>query len=686
MEVARLLRRFSVLAAMLIVAGCSGSSSEPERTPDAAEDPTVEVGTLSFDLASYDATQDAGTLDVDVVRQNGSGGAISVNFTTKDGTALAGADYEAVSGTLSWADGDAAPKTVSIPISNVVPFSGEKKFSLDLSTPVGGAKLGQNSSATVSIKGLGTGGEPSTVALTASSFTVRAAETLNLPVTRSGDTSSAVSVTYATADGTARAGRDYVGASGTLEWAAGDTSKKQIPVVISSTAFTGNRTFSVTLSSPAGGAQLGSPTKASVSIAGSGTPASAPTVSLSANRTSVNSGESATLTWSSANATSCTASGAWTGTQSTSGSKSTGALTTTSTFTLTCTGSGGSASASRTVTVTGTTAQRPTVTLTANPTSVSSGGSSTLTWSSTNATSCTASGAWAGSQATSGSKSTGALTANSTFTLTCTGSGGSASVSRAVSVSAASSAPKVSLSANPTLVKSGESSTLTWSSTNATSCEASGAWSGNLATSGSRSTGALTKGATYSITCTGSGGTIATSTTVSIDSPQSATCTTSKESWVYHSGQFHWPFDYSWGGLAADYHDTTGEPLSGPYDIKVTTPIYGGWQPASENWSFDITGCKYLTFALKPTRANQIWHSAFLYVNDVPTGITFDVTNSKYGPDTPVVGQWNVYKIPLADYFPNGAVPATIYKFFIQDTSASGTNTWYIDNVGFTAN
>ena len=156
----------------------------------------------------------------------------------------------------------------------------------------------------------------------------------------------------------------------------------------------------------------------------------------------------------------------------------------------------------------------PTVSLTANPTSVTSGGASTLTWSSTNATSCTASGGWSGTKATSGSQSTGALTANGNFTLTCTGAGGSANASAAVTVTAAPPVPTVSLTANPTSVTSGGASTLTWSSTNATSCTASGGWSGTKATSGSQSTGALTASTDFILTCTGTGGSASVSTRV----------------------------------------------------------------------------------------------------------------------------------------------------------------------------
>ena len=67
--------------------------------------------------------------------------------------------------------------------------------------------------------------------------------------------------------------------------------------------------------------------------------------------------------------------------------------------------------------------------------------------------------------------------------------------------------PTATLSANPTTIGSGQSSTLTWSSTDAAGCTASDGWSGNLAASGSQSTGALTATSSFTITCTGIGGT-----------------------------------------------------------------------------------------------------------------------------------------------------------------------------------
>ena len=65
----------------------------------------------------------------------------------------------------------------------------------------------------------------------------------------------------------------------------------------------------------------------------------------------------------------------------------------------------------------------------------------------------------------------------------------------------------VSLSANPGTIDSGESSTLTWNSTNAVSCTSMGGFSTGDATSGSASTGVLTSTQNYQISCSGIGAT-----------------------------------------------------------------------------------------------------------------------------------------------------------------------------------
>jgi hypothetical protein len=148
-------------------------------------------------------------------------------------------------------------------------------------------------------------------------------------------------------------------------------------------------------------------------------------------------------------------------------------------------------------------------------------------------------------------------------------------------------------------------------------------------------------------------------------------------SWVYHDGAFDWPGDYSFVAVP-DYKDTTGAPLSGAYDIKVTlTSAWGGWLPYALNWNFNSAGYTKLTFALKPTVENQKWNVYFVKVGDVPVGIYIDPT--LYGP-APKVGQWATYTIPLSTL---GVLGAPIYKFCIHDETGLSNNTWYVDDVGF---
>lgn len=77
--------------------------------------------------------------------------------------------------------------------------------------------------------------------------------------------------------------------------------------------------------------------------------------------------------------------------------------------------------------------------------------------------------------------------------------------------------PVVTFSSSPTSVTAGQSSTLTWSATNATSCTATNGWSGSKTVSGTQTTGALTANTTYELECVGSGGRGSASVTVTVN-------------------------------------------------------------------------------------------------------------------------------------------------------------------------
>lgn len=309
--------------------------------------------------------------------------------------------------------------------------------------------------------------------------------------------------------------------------------------------------------------------------------AAPPSITLSASPTSVAAQGTSVLTWSVTGATSCTASGGWTGTKATSGSETTTALTATQTYTLTCGGTGGQTSRAATVTVTDPAAS-PTVTFAASPTSIASGGSSTLTWSTTNATSCTAGNGWAGTKGTSGSIAVGPLSQTTTYTLSCTGTGGSASGSATVTVTPpAPVAPTVSVNASPTSVVSGGTSTLSWNATNATACTASGGWSGTVISQGSLSVGPLTVATTYSVSCSGAGGTASDSVTVSVTSATTAVVHLSATPTAVDAGQF--------ATLTWDATNATSCTASG--DWSGDKPVNGSASmgPLTNQQTYDLT-------------------------------------------------------------------------------------------------
>jgi hypothetical protein len=437
----------------------------------------------------------------------------------------------------------------------------------------------------------------------------------------------------------------------------------------------GQYSFSVCATDSAGEKSPCEATSITVAAAPTGQPTPAPTVTLAANPSTIASGSTSELTWTSKNAAACTAGGGWAGAKGTTGTAGIAPKSTT-TVTLTCTGAGGSVLATAVITVTpAATPPTPAVTLTATATTIPSGSTSTLKWSSKNVTSCARSGGWSGAEAASGSLVVAPMS-TTTYILACTNSAGTAQSATKITVDSAAPppAPTATLKAGAASISSGGSTTLTWSSTNASSCTASGGWTGTEAASGTKSVSPAAT-TTYTLDCTGSGGKALVSATVTVNG--SGTPPPTGTSWVYYNGLFDWPGDYSFVAKA-DYHDKKGAPLSGKEDVKITLQgAYGGWLPYAQNWSFNSAPYKKLTFALKPTVANQQWSLYFVKVGDIPVGISVDVT--QFGP-APVVGQWNTYTVPLADL---GVLGTTIYKFAIQDKTGLSNNTWYADNVGF---
>ena len=107
-------------------------------------------------LALLDGTATVGeaggpTLQLTVSRTDGASGAVSVDVATASGTAASGSDFTATSGTLTWADGDTAPKGITVALIDDAADENNESFSITLSNPGGGATLGAVTTTTVTI-------------------------------------------------------------------------------------------------------------------------------------------------------------------------------------------------------------------------------------------------------------------------------------------------------------------------------------------------------------------------------------------------------------------------------------------------------------------------------------------------------------------------------------------------------
>lgn len=205
---------------------------------------------LDLDAVEYYATEGGPAVVIKVTRSD-SLGAVSVSYATADGSATAGSDYGARSGTISWASGDASPKSFTVSMVNDKLYEVAEKFKVSLSSPVG-AVLGR-SSAMVYLDDNDTG-----LSFSQSAYTVGEGGAAGITVYRNGGLSAKVTVKYATADISAKAGTDYTARSGTLTWGSGDGKPKVIPVpTTQDTLAEPTERLGITLSGPVEATLLG---------------------------------------------------------------------------------------------------------------------------------------------------------------------------------------------------------------------------------------------------------------------------------------------------------------------------------------------------------------------------------------------------------------------------------------------
>ncbi len=203
---------------------------------------------------------------------------VSVNFNNSNETALNGSDYLAQSGTLTFAPGQTT-QVVTIPLLDDTTAESTEYMTLNLFGAVNGTVARQAGWGTI-IDNDGTTGTP--VLKVSDQVVDESAGTVTFAVSLSRPSTGNVSVSYATADGTAVAGSDYVAQSShILNFLPGEMVKTVTVDLINDTTAEGREYFDLVLSSPVG-ATLLSQTHGRATIGANDAPAvSAPLITVS---------------------------------------------------------------------------------------------------------------------------------------------------------------------------------------------------------------------------------------------------------------------------------------------------------------------------------------------------------------------------------------------------------------------
>ena len=207
--------------------------------------PAISVGDASLVEGNSGTKQMVFTVSL----SKAATGPVTANYATANGSATAGQDYVAKSGTLSFAAGE-TQKTISITVNGDTAIENNETLALNLSSPSGATIADGAAVGTI----LTDDAVVPRIAITDATVKEGNSGTrdLSFTVTLSQATTSTVTVAYGTADGTAKAGQDYIAQTGTLTFAPGETSRTINVKVAGDTAIEANETLKINLTSPTG--------------------------------------------------------------------------------------------------------------------------------------------------------------------------------------------------------------------------------------------------------------------------------------------------------------------------------------------------------------------------------------------------------------------------------------------------
>jgi hypothetical protein len=187
--------------------------------------------------------ENIGSMGFTVTLSAVSGNAVSVNYQTNSGTAVAPGDYATTNGILTIPAGSPTG-TINVPIVNDGLNEGNENFTVDLSNPVNATITDSQGTGTI----IDNDGPP-TISISDQSGSEDVG-TMSFTVNLSAASGNEVSLNYQTANGTAAAPGDYTTTSGILTIPAGNTSETINVSVIDDAIDENNETFYVNLSNP----------------------------------------------------------------------------------------------------------------------------------------------------------------------------------------------------------------------------------------------------------------------------------------------------------------------------------------------------------------------------------------------------------------------------------------------------
>ncbi|MEX2516360.1 MAG: Calx-beta domain-containing protein [Gammaproteobacteria bacterium] len=239
------------------------------------------AGVLGLSGAQYRVDEGSGSLTLVVLRSGGSVGSVSVDLVSSAGSASAGSDFESVSTTLTFFDGQTVA-TAELLFYDDTAYEGVEYLTVGLTNALGGAGIGPVASADIVITDNDPVPSSGVVRLSGANYSVpEAGGSITVTVMRTDGNYGNISVDYETSNGTAISGQDFAGATGTLNLSDQQNSGTIEVSIIDDTADESNETFSITLSNP-NNTSIGTIPMAEITIQDNdNTPTSTPSTSTS---------------------------------------------------------------------------------------------------------------------------------------------------------------------------------------------------------------------------------------------------------------------------------------------------------------------------------------------------------------------------------------------------------------------